>query len=100
MAIATFDEEFDVVTAKVEPPKWSVIVHNDDVTPIDFVIEMLEYIFHHSTANASNIAREVHETGKAIAGTFCYAVAEQKIFKTQSLVNDMNMVLQVTLQQH
>ncbi len=61
-----------------EPPKWKVVVCNDDVTPMEFVISMLVSIFRHDERSAAELTLKIHHQGSAIAGVFSYEVAEQK----------------------
>lgn len=61
-----------------EPPKYSVVFINDDFTPMDFVIEMLEKHFGHSLEEATGIMLDVHQKGKGIAGTYSKDIAETK----------------------
>ena len=69
----------DRVDATIDEPKmYRVIMLNDDYTPMDFVAAILQTVFHHSPAVSETIAREVHEKGKAIAGTFTHEIAETK----------------------
>ena len=56
---------------KLEPPRnYKVILINDDYTPMDFVIAILEKIFKRTTSEAEEIMLEVHKTGKGIAGVY------------------------------
>lgn len=61
-----------------EPGKFKVIVCNDNVTPIEFVVAMLVTVFNHSEGPALQLTLKIHEEGSAIAGTFTYEIAEQK----------------------
>ena len=64
---------------KIKPPsKYNVILLNDDQTPMDFVIQILISIFNKTDKIANDLTIEVHEKGKAIAGTYMYEVSEQK----------------------
>lgn len=63
-----------------EPPKWKVIMHNDDFTPMDFVVDVLKQYFSHTMESATLIMLDVHEKGKGIAGVFdSRDIAETKI---------------------
>lgn len=60
------------------PKKYKVVVCNDDVTPIEFVIAMLMKIFKHSHEQAYDLTMAVHQQGSAVAGIYNYEIAEQK----------------------
>jgi len=61
-----------------EPSKYKVIVCNDDVTPVDFVIAMLVSIFKLDERSAVDLTLKVHNQGSAIAGVYPHEIAEQK----------------------
>ena len=78
------DSSTDVMVAEPQaktkrPPKYKVILLNDDYTPMDFVVMVLEQIFHHSHESAQNVMLEVHQKGAGIAGIFTRDVAETKL---------------------
>ena len=63
-----------------EPPKWKVIMHNDNYTPMDFVIDILCQHFSRPIDEAVLAMLDVHEKGKGIAGVFgSRDIAETKI---------------------
>lgn len=63
----------------IQPPsKYHVIFLNDNHTPMEFVTELLMIVFKHTREAAEDIMFQVHEDGKAIAGTYMYEIAEQK----------------------
>ncbi len=74
------DLEDDTATADREDEKlqdpplpWNVLLHNDDFTPIDFVVELLIDYFEHDLESAGRIAQQIHSAGdggKAIAKTY------------------------------
>jgi ATP-dependent Clp protease adaptor protein ClpS len=66
------------VTKLKAPNKFNVIMLNDDITPMDFVIAILVNIFNKQQDSAKNIMLEIHEKGRSIVGTYSYEVAEQK----------------------
>jgi ATP-dependent Clp protease adaptor protein ClpS len=64
---------------KLQPPsKYKVIVCNDDVTPVEFVVSMLMHVFKHDEKSALELTLKIHNSGSAVAGVFSYEVAEQK----------------------
>lgn len=61
-----------------EPSLYRVIMHNDDFTPMEFVVAVLELFFHLERRIATKIMYEVHMTGQAICGVYTKDVAETK----------------------
>lgn len=61
------------------PPLYKVIMLDDDYTPMDFVIEVLEQFFNLSTDKAAQIMMKVHTQGRAVCGAFTKDVAETKV---------------------
>jgi ATP-dependent Clp protease adaptor protein ClpS len=62
-----------------EPPFYGVVLHNDDYTTMEFVIEVLRKYFHKRNEEAMQIMLKVHEQGKAIAGLYHLEIAETKV---------------------
>lgn len=60
------------------PPLYRVVMHNDDYTPMDFVVEVLQRFFSLSRDQAVQVMLTVHTRGKAIAGTYTAQIAETK----------------------
>ncbi|MCP4272887.1 MAG: ATP-dependent Clp protease adapter ClpS [Gammaproteobacteria bacterium] len=67
-----------------KPAMYQVLLMNDDFTPMDFVIDVLQQFFAMSTEKATRIMLQVHTEGKGICGVFSIDVAETKVL----LVND------------
>jgi len=61
-----------------EPGKFKVLVCNDDVTPMEFVVAMLVAVFKHPQGNAIDLTMKIHNDGAAVAGIYNYEIAEQK----------------------
>ena len=68
-----------------EPGKFKVIVCNDNVTPMDFVVAMFIQVFKHSQSNALELTLKIHNEGSAVAGIYRYEIAEQKIADATNL---------------
>ena len=61
------------------PPLYQVIMFDDDFTPMEFVVEVLELLFSMNQENATQIMLAVHTKGKAACGTYTKDVAETKV---------------------
>ncbi len=61
-----------------EPGKYHVIIHNDDVTTMDFVVCLLEKVFRKPHNEAEALMLHVHRFGSATAGVYCYDIAVSK----------------------
>ena len=62
-----------------QPSMYKVVLHNDDYTPMDFVVSVLMDIFGHSFEMANHLTMEVHTRGRGIAGTYTKEIADQKV---------------------
>lgn len=61
-----------------EPGKFKVVVCNDDVTTVDFVVAMLMSVFKFDEKRALELTVAIHQKGSAVAGVYPYEIAEQK----------------------
>ena len=59
-----------------KPPLYRVVLLNDDYTPMEFVVQILEQVFSHDRALATRIMLEVHTKGKGVCGVYTFDVAE------------------------
>lgn len=84
---------------KLEQPRlWRVLLHNDDYTTQDFVVWVLETVFHKGTAEAFDIMLSVHRSGMGIAGVYTHDVAETKLKTTRQLAEEHEFPLLVTME--
>lgn len=67
-----------------KPPLFKVILINDDYTPMEFVVHVLESIFGHDRENATRIMLNVHKEGKGVCGIFTKDIAETKVAQVNS----------------
>ncbi len=67
------------------PPMYRIILLNDDYTPMDFVVWLLESVFHKSKEESVALMLQVHKQGSAICGIYPYDVARTKIFHVKGL---------------
>ena len=61
------------------PPQYKVLMHNDDYTTMEFVVTMLESVFHLQATEANRIMLQIHMLGVGVCGIFPYEIAETKI---------------------
>ncbi len=61
------------------PPLYQVILLNDDYTPMEFVVDVLQQVFGLDRQNATRVMLEVHTRGKGVCGVFTYEIAETKV---------------------
>jgi len=80
------------------PRLWKVLLHNDDFTTQEFVVWVLESVFHLPHADAFAIMMHVHQSGIGVAGLFTRDVAETKVKATQQLAEQHEYPLLVTIE--
>ena len=80
------------------PPLYKVVLLNDDYTPMEFVVLILERFFSKSHEEALNIMLHVHQKGVGICGVFTYEVAETKVTQVMDLAQQHQHPLQCTLE--
>jgi len=80
------------------PPLYKVLLHNDDYTTKEFVVMVLQAVFHKSEVDANRIMLHVHENGVGVAGVYPYEVAETKIAKTLALARRYEYPLQLSME--
>ena len=81
-----------------EPTLFSVVLLNDDYTPMGFVVEVLETIFQKSPAEAYRIMMQVHLGGRAVAGVYPWEVAETKVETLLTCAREAGHPLQATIE--
>ena len=86
--------------AKVGPPQmYQVVMLNDDYTPMDFVVMVLEQIFHKAHTDALNVMLQVHQKGAGLAGVYTRDVAETKVDQVIEYARINDYPLQCALEQ-
>lgn len=71
--------ETECIESLEEPPRYKVIMYNDDVTTMDFVEEILRRIFNKHPQHAHAIMMSVHHNGSGLAGIYTHEIAEAKV---------------------
>lgn len=98
---ATMTQTATNTISKVEikfPDRYNVIIFNDDFTPVDFVIQLLIEIFNKDIELATSATMQIHEKGKAVAGTYSFEVAEQKHAEATSAARSNGYPLKLSLE--
>jgi ATP-dependent Clp protease adaptor protein ClpS len=99
----TMTAQADTVTkqkqtsALKEPGMFKVVFYNDNVTPMDFVVQVLVELFRHNTERANSIMQQIHNNGSGVAGVFTYEIAEQKGLETSVLARENGYPLQIKI---
>ena len=81
-----------------EPALFGVVLLNDDYTPMQFVIDVLESLFQKSPAEAYRIMMQVHVSGRGLAGIYPWEVAETKVDTLQTRARAEGHPLQATIE--
>ena len=85
--------------AKVKPPPlYKVLLLNDDYTPMEFVVYVLERFFNKAREEATQIMLHVHQKGVGICGVFTYEVAETKVAQVVETARRHQHPLQCTME--
>lgn len=82
-----------------EPKRYKVIFVNDDSTPMDFVVHILESIFKHTSDTAKNLTMQIHEEGSAIVGVYSFEIAEQKAVEATKESREAGFPLQIAVEE-
>jgi len=81
------------------PPLYRVLMMNDDYTPMEFVIEVLEKFFQKNREEATQIMLHVHQRGVGVCGIYAYDLAETKAMQVMNYARKYEHPLQVQLEQ-
>jgi len=81
------------------PPLYQVVLINDDYTPMEFVVEVLETVFGMVRSQATRVMLEVHTKGKGICGTFSFEIAETKVAQVSSIAQQQQHPLLCTMEE-
>ena len=81
-----------------KPSMYRVLILNDDYTPMEFVVYILERFFHKSRESATSIMLHVHQNGVGVCGVFTYEVAETKVAQVIEAARRHQHPLQCTME--
>lgn len=80
------------------PPMYKVLMLNDDFTPMEFVVHVLERLFQKNHGEAIEIMLTVHKKGLAVVGVYSHEVAETKVAQVMELARRQSHPLQCTME--
>ncbi len=81
-----------------EPQLYKVLLHNDDYTSMEFVISILETVFHKSSPDATEIMLNVHNKGAGVAGVYSREICETKISLVHRLAKKNEFPLRCSME--
>jgi ATP-dependent Clp protease adaptor protein ClpS len=81
------------------PPLYRVVLVNDDYTPMEFVVDILETVFAMERTRATQVMLEVHTKGKGICGVFNFEIAETKVAQVTAIAQQHQHPLLCTMEE-
>jgi ATP-dependent Clp protease adaptor protein ClpS len=82
-----------------QPPMYRVLLLNDDYTTMEFVVQVLQSVFHKSAADATQIMLHIHRTGIGVAGVYTHEVAETKVAVVEAMAREHEFPLKCTMEE-
>jgi ATP-dependent Clp protease adaptor protein ClpS len=80
------------------PPMYRVLLLNDDYTPMDFVVGVLQTVFSMTRQQATQVMLQVHRTGMGTCGVFTKEIADTKVAQVQEIAQEHQHPLQCTME--
>lgn len=98
------EREFDVAVEEAkprlkQPPLYRVVLINDDYTPMDFVVNVLESVFGMERVRATQVMLEVHTRGKGVCGVYNFEIAETKVAQVMGIAKQHQHPLLCTMEE-
>ncbi len=99
-----YSDEFDLAVEEArprvkKPPLYRVVLLNDDYTPMDFVVDVLESIFGMQRMRATQVMLEIHMKGKGICGVYNFEIAETKVAQVMGIAKQHQHPLLCTMEE-
>jgi ATP-dependent Clp protease adaptor protein ClpS len=92
------DVETEQAEKTDEPPMYRVILHNDDFTPRDFVVEILVTVFNKNRDEATSLMLLVHNGDKGMIGVYPFDIAETRVKTATDIAKEFGFPLKITLE--
>jgi len=93
------EEESKISLELEEPRMFRVLLHNDDYTSMDFVVDVLMHIFHKNAMEAEKIMIEIHEKGIGVCGVYSFEIAQTKAEQVKQKAKQNGFPLLATIQE-
>lgn len=98
--IDSFELAVEEARPKIKrPPLYRVLLINDDYTPMEFVVDILETVFAMDRTRATQVMLEVHTNGKGICGVFSFEIAETKVAQVMAIAQQHQHPLLCTMEE-
>jgi len=81
------------------PKRYKVVLHNDDYTTMEFVVWVLQTVFHHDEPTAMQIMLHVHKNGIGVAGVYPREVAEARVARVDALARAHEYPLKTSMEE-
>ncbi len=94
-----FDNQADEKIKLQKPKMYKVVLHNDDYTSMEFVVEILIEVFSKTPAEATKIMLDVHHKGKGIVGVYTYDIANTKVKMVEELAKIHDFPLKASIEE-
>ena len=88
----------DIRDELLEPPMYKVFLLNDDYTTMDFVVEVLMFVFQKSPEEATQIMLNIHKKGMGMCGIYSFEIAETKVDTGHMLARERDFPLKCTME--
>jgi ATP-dependent Clp protease adaptor protein ClpS len=82
-----------------KPKRYKVLLHNDDYTTMEFVVWVLQSVFHHDEGSATEIMLHVHRNGMGVAGVYTREVAEMRVAQVDALAKEHEFPLRTSVEE-
>jgi ATP-dependent Clp protease adaptor protein ClpS len=81
-----------------EPDMYKVVLHNDDYTTKEFVVEVLQAVFQKPAIEATKIMMDVHKKGRGVVGVYTWDIAQTKVAQVHLLAKEQEFPLKCTIE--